>query len=521
METIPTQAARISGLFRQVLQRSNDRASLPSAASQVDSLSRLAFVLLSALAGYAIALFSPAILNDSDTYWHIAAGAWIASHHAVPHTDPFSFTLLGHPWVAHEWLSDLLMAAAYRWDGWSGIVLLFAIAVAVAAALLAYELQRWLPPIHASLLLVFAAVCVAPSFLARPHLLTLPLLVLWTIALCRGLESGGRPSFFALPVMTLWANLHGGYAFGLALCVPMALEAVLMAKSRPAAVLLDWGIFIAAGTGAALLTPNLIGGLLYPVAFVQFKHLAFLNEWESPDLTHLPPILLAAAVFVYFALTRGLRLPATRVLLLLGLGYIALQHARYQLIAGPVGALLLAGPFARSALPLGRGLFQPPIRASRAVYQLTLICLGAAISLAAFRHMAPVQRTDGPTSPISALARVPAELLTKPVFNDFNLGGYLIFRGVRPFIDSRADMYGDDFILSTYAPMFFGKQPALEEGLDRYAVQWTILRASAPAVAVLDGMPGWRRLYSDGFAVVHIRIGANLVSPAGFEPATP
>ena len=40
-----------------------------------------------ALAIFAICAFSPAVLNDSDTWWHIAAGDWMLAHRAVPH-DP-------------------------------------------------------------------------------------------------------------------------------------------------------------------------------------------------------------------------------------------------------------------------------------------------------------------------------------------------------------------------------------------------------------------------------------------------
>jgi hypothetical protein len=42
------------------------------------------------------------LLNDPDTYWHLAVGRWILDHGAVPHSDPFSFTMTGAPWIAKE-----------------------------------------------------------------------------------------------------------------------------------------------------------------------------------------------------------------------------------------------------------------------------------------------------------------------------------------------------------------------------------------------------------------------------------
>ena len=58
------------------------------------------------------------LLNDPDTYWHIAAGRWIFAHREIPAGDPFSFTFQGAPWVAHEWLAELLFALAWRAGGW-------------------------------------------------------------------------------------------------------------------------------------------------------------------------------------------------------------------------------------------------------------------------------------------------------------------------------------------------------------------------------------------------------------------
>src|SRR5215471_14864462 len=79
----------------------------------------------------------PRLLNDPDTYWHIALGRWIFEHHAVPTTDPFSATLQGTHWVAFEWLSQIAFAFAYGLGGWVGVVALAAAAVAIAFGLLA------------------------------------------------------------------------------------------------------------------------------------------------------------------------------------------------------------------------------------------------------------------------------------------------------------------------------------------------------------------------------------------------
>ncbi|MEX7109610.1 hypothetical protein AB2D30_33805, partial [Pseudomonas aeruginosa] len=81
------------------------------------------------------------MLRDGDTGWHLVAGAWIVAHAAVPTTDPFSFSVVGRPWVAHEWLSEVAMYASYRAGGWSGVIVLVGVAMAALFALVAAELR--------------------------------------------------------------------------------------------------------------------------------------------------------------------------------------------------------------------------------------------------------------------------------------------------------------------------------------------------------------------------------------------
>src|SRR5258708_1092966 len=114
-----------------------------SQAIEADSQVRSCLPVIAALLGYGIGLFAPPLLNDGDTYWHIATGEWVLRNGTVPHIDPFSYTLAGSPWVAHEWLSDVLMALAYKAGAWNGVVMLFGGAIALTFGLLARHLTRW------------------------------------------------------------------------------------------------------------------------------------------------------------------------------------------------------------------------------------------------------------------------------------------------------------------------------------------------------------------------------------------
>ena len=52
-------------------------------------------------------------VTDPDFWWHLTTGNWILSQHAIPRTDLYTYTVAGHRWITHEWLSEVILAALY------------------------------------------------------------------------------------------------------------------------------------------------------------------------------------------------------------------------------------------------------------------------------------------------------------------------------------------------------------------------------------------------------------------------
>jgi len=119
----------------------------------------------------------------------------------------------------------------------------------------------------------------------------------------------------------------------------------------------------------------------------------------------------------------------------------------------------------------------------------------------------PATRDDGPNTPVAALAHLPRGLAARPGLNSYGFGGWLIFTGHRVFIDGRADMYGDAFV-RRYLAIWGGQPGALDGALAQYGVDWTLLEPGEPLAKAMDGRPGWRRIYADRYAVLHVREAA-------------
>lgn len=447
------------------------------------------------------------LLGDPDIYWHVVVGDWIAAHKAFPHTDPFSLTMAGKPWIAKEWASQLLYAGAYQPGGWAGVAILAAAAIGLTFALLARFLARELAPVPALVLVMIAMLLAAPHIVARPHVLAMPFLVLWAGGLVAAADRTRAPSLFLLPLMVAWANLHAGFTLGLALIVPFAIEVVWQAKPRDRRHLaMLWLRFFALALAAACLTPYGPQSILMTVRVLGLgPALGIVNEWKPQDFTHLGAFEIALLGAFGYALYRGMKLPVLRLVLVLGLVHMALAHVRNaelvaflvpMIIARPLNAQLGADAKENRESFVGALPFDP-----RLLLAGTLAALLCVAGLAGARADLAPGKTVSPKGAVDAIEQ--AHL--SRIFNDYDFGGYLVARGLRPFIDGRTELYGGAFTARENAAVTLQDLPDFLKLLDQYDIQATLLNPARPANALLARMSGWRRLYADDIAVVYVR----------------
>jgi hypothetical protein len=109
-------------------------------------------------------------------------------------------------------------------------------------------------------------------------------------------------------------------------------------------------------------------------------------------------------------------------------------------------------------------------------------------------------------TPAAALAALRAAT-TGPVFNAYDFGGYLIANGVPTFIDGRTELFGADFVRRYGNAVSLADPDGLETLLADHHIAATLRPVGMPANAWLDRMPGWKRLYADDVAVVHVKTG--------------
>src|SRR5262249_43864875 len=77
-------------------------------------------------------LFASRPMGDADFWFHLKTGQYVFMNGGVPHTELYSFTNRGIPFVAHGWLSGVFFYAVWSIAGPRLLIFLFALLTAIA-----------------------------------------------------------------------------------------------------------------------------------------------------------------------------------------------------------------------------------------------------------------------------------------------------------------------------------------------------------------------------------------------------
>ena len=427
----------------------------------------------------------PRLFRDGDTSWHIAVGQWMVEHGRIPKVDVFSFTAAGKPWVAMEWLSDLIYTTAYSLAGFAGLATVVAAALMALHWILFLHLRDRVGPIGLAIAIIGMDVVLGSFMLARPHILVWPLLAGWTVLLARAAETGRPPPLWTALLLTLWANIHGSFPIAAVIGAALAFDALMATKWS---TLREWLIFAGVCLVAVCLNANGVAGILQPFHIAQLKSLSLIAEWLPSTPGFTPNFYGVFLLVLGLLLWRGVRVPVGRLVLLLVLLGLAFTQVRHQSWFAIVAAVLLPPLFGTKTEPAGK---------------LTPLAL-AAVPLLLARALMPLTPPETDANPRSLLAAIPPELRSQPLFNEYTFGGPLILAGIRPYIDGRSELYGDDF-MNDYVKIADGDANRFDRAVRRYNIRWTILPPKNDLVAVLDKSGRWRRIYADKVGVIHVR----------------
>ena len=467
---------------------------------------------------YAI-LFASRPLSDGDFWWHLKTGEYISRNRIIPHSDFFSFTNYGKPWVAHEWLSELIFYSIYSRLGFNGLIFIFALLTALAFWI---ALKRSTAhPFISGFAALIGVWSVLPTVGVRPRAFTLLLASLYLAILGRYARTAeGRAIWWLIPLMALWANLHGGFLIGLVLILLTMVGVLLDAWATSESVGPLWPRL---GRLALVLLACVLAGCLNPQGWriYLFPFEIFfspiqqreVNDWLSPNFQQ--PELLPLSLLILLtiaALSLSPRRPRpSELLLFLTTLFATLKSNRHMAIFAIVAVPLMAEYLQNwvSSTPLEKAFKRPS--AGRATLREILLSLVLLLPLFLFANRLRATAYGPPRQemvqvPLRAVEYLEHKQVAGNTFTDPNIwAGYLIWKlPENPvYIDGRIDMYGDAFV-KEYLDIIRGKID-WREAFNRYSVNIAIVNLRSMLAREIKNSPDWEELYRDEMAVVFKR----------------
>ncbi|MCU1280463.1 MAG: putative rane protein [bacterium] len=495
---------------------------------------RAAVVVAIVIVGaYAFAAALPPIW-DTDVWWHLQLGEWIAVDHALPHTDLFSSVAPDRPWMTVNWIFELVLYGLHQSSGYLGMRLLVALTVVAGYALwLRFfwrQTRSWPAAIALSLLLI---VLYDDRIRVRPHVFNLPaeaLLVTFLVGGARLPTARAKLLFFL--AFVAWANVHHPWSVLGVLAVGFAQAARLAFRSaeREPRSVGELATPVALAAAAVLVNPYGPRLLLAPLTnFANREAMASSGEFQ-PILTYLEGsggahhvvcalapfvLLLAASGVVLVDVARRRRRDPERLAWLASgaapLFYLAVSLTAMRFVYLCVAA---AAWLATRVDWKRRG---PRLAAGAAAGMLALVAYdytvvrGHGSARALVRDLGVDIEPD--RYPDSAVILARGAALSGPIFSDVGWGGYLLWfarapRGV--VADARYSMPPETFALVRQVELALHVDGAtIVRAVEQLGAQVAVLPADA---FPFDEWPaGWTR-------VAHDRISNTfLLDPAGLD----
>ncbi len=448
-------------------------------------------------------MLDPSRLADNDLFWQSATGRWILNHRDIPLNDPFSWSAPGGPWIAHEWITEIIFAYIENF----GPVAIYFVAVSLILIglfifwkLIKNESDSGHSAVIIYLLALFALMS---QWTTRPQLFGF--IGFFSVLYILQRYGKGGPGLWALPLLVLaWINFHLSALLGV--CVVALYSLLSLIPEFQAG-----GIKHEPGNKKMLLPVTALSLLvtgLNPHGFsiwaYTFKTTAepawkIILEWQPPGSHYFIGIVFAGvALLITLALIRAGKVQLFYLILTLGAMFGAMHAVRHFTYFIAVSAVTLAQMFneINLSMKLRRLLVCVLVGGLVGVSAANLKTFGLPVN--DMRVMA-----DSAGFPVEAVDWLKQSGVQR-VMNFYDWGGYLIYRRVPVFIDGRSDfyLYADengtvfrDWVDYTTMKVY------PEEVAKKYGIEAVLLPKGSPQEMYYE-QSGWKIVYADEKATI-------------------
>ena len=394
----------------------------------------LSFVLIFCIA---ISFFK----NGSDYYWHVRIGNYIVNNHKIPFTDIFSWygLLNSLHWISHEWLYEcLIYGFRFLFGSYGSLIYTFLCLFGISSINYLYNKNDFSKNTFYTIILATIGLLVFGfKLLPRPHLLSY-LLFTVTVYLAYDLYHNPKSKkiYFSLLISILWANLHGGssnlsyiiYLMFLFINIISIKYKNISNNKLNKEQVLKYIYAIVTSIIGILVNPHTYKMLLYPYQNMGYKIMMdCIEEWSGITLNlegiiYILLIIILIIIFIRKLIKKEkmslMNILITLIFIIMGIKSIKFFPYLYIFIC-----------------------FYIPKGFKKNRFYINPIVIGIVLIITNIFFIFNYKEEKVISDDIINYLK---DNKVERLYNTYDLGGYLIYKDIKPFIDGRADMYVDN-----------------------------------------------------------------------------
>lgn len=380
----------------------------------------------------------------NDFYWHLKAGSYIVENHKIPFTDVFSWYAKSNQlsWVSHEWLFEVVIYLIFHIFSNIGIFFYVLLVIFLISLILFKQNKNifYKYPFQTICLALVGMLVFANKTIPRPHLLSFLFFTITLVLAFDNLKNKNSKLIYFSPLISLlWSNCHGGSsnlsyliyaAFFFVHLFPIRFQNIRNEQLDKKQLFKYLYAFLFSVLVIPI-NPHGIKMLFYPYLNMTYTTMIHcIDEWQSLNVFSVDGCFyFLFIIFIFYTIICSKKEhQLIDILLLIIFTILGIKSTRFIPYLFIVVANIIPKYWYSKKVKID--LF--PIFIS-----ITVILLMFYSSI----YISP--RFQLISDSIINYLKSDNDIV---LYNSYNLGGYLIYKDIPVFIDSRADLYVDSIL---------------------------------------------------------------------------
>lgn len=370
----------------------------------------------------------------NDFYWHLKTGEYIINNNKIPHIGIFSYYAMSNhlTWISHEWLFEVIIYLYQSlFSNYGAIIYVIVSLVILIFLLWKLNQENFIKyPFYTIIWSLISMLILTNKTLPRPHLISYILFATTILIAFEIQKKENNKIIFLIPIVSiLWSNIHGGSSnlsyiiYGIFLLDSIRKKDKTLSKK--------YLIMIILSLLPIIINPHGIKMIFYPYQNMTYKvMLSCIDEWQKLNLLSIDGIfyLLFIISIIYILFKNRKEISPLHILLISIFILLAIKSTRFM------PYLLI---IATSIIP---NYFQ----ISKFKIDIIPIFIFVVLTFMVLTITIVIPQVNNSFKKISDnMIQYLREKDDLVLYNSYNLGGYLIYKDISVFIDSRADIYID------------------------------------------------------------------------------